>query len=85
MYCLDWTEDILLHGNERNDEYTRIEVVLNPCNYIHSHLGYEGDRVHPDCIPDLDKQIEYLGPINFIVYHTEDKFSPVKFDEASIL
>ena len=53
MFCLDWTEDQLLYGNEKNEEYQRIELVITPCNYLHTHLGYEGDSIHPDCIPDL--------------------------------
>lgn len=41
MFCIDWGEnaneedDIVLYGNENNDEYQRIEFMLNPCNYVH--------------------------------------------------
>ena len=55
FYCLDWTDDILLYGNEKNEDYQRIEVVLTPCNYLHTHLGFEGDSIHPDCVADLYK------------------------------
>ena len=71
MFCLDWSDDILLYGNEKNEEYQRIELVLTPCNYLHTHLGFEGDTIHPECVADLEKQIEYLGPLDFMIYHTE--------------
>ena len=78
MYCIDWegddVEPIEIYGNEKNDEYQRVELVLVPCNYLHTHLGYEGDTIAPECIADLDKQIEYLGPIEFLVYHTQETF-----------
>ena len=55
MFCLDKEVDIRVYGNERNDNYQRLELVLVPCNYIHTHLGYEGDSVHPECVADLAK------------------------------
>ena len=85
MFCLDWdSQDILIYGNERNDEYQRIELVMTPCNYLHTHLGYKGDQIHPECVEDLDVQTEYLGPLDFVLYHTEDIFVPNGFDENSI-
>ena len=85
MFCLDWdSQDILIYGNERNDEYQRIELVLTPCNYLHTHLGYKDDKIHPECVADLEKQIEYLGPLDFVLYHTEEVFVPNGFDEHSI-
>ena len=75
---------MMLYGNEKNSEYQRIELVITPCNYLHEHLGYKGDTIHPDCIADLDKQIEYLGPLDFVLYHTEEVFVPNKYDKDSI-
>ena len=56
MLCLDWDDDepIELIGVENDNDYTRLEVVLVPCNYIHTQLGYEGDSIHPECITDLE-------------------------------
>ena len=55
MFCIDFDEgeDIKIYGNERNDEYQRVEIVLVPCNYLHTHLGHKGDSIHPDCVRDL--------------------------------
>lgn len=55
MYCLDLDQEVNLYGNERNANYASLEIILAPCNYVHSHLGYEEDSVHPECIADLNK------------------------------
>ena len=38
MLCLDWDDGDPLEiiGADSNDDYTRLEVVLVPCNYIHT-------------------------------------------------
>ena len=33
MFCLDYSDDVLIYGNEKNEEYQRLEIVLVPCNY----------------------------------------------------
>ena len=57
MMCLDKpdeaNEDILLYGTENNDNYQRLEILLLPCNYVHSYMGYKDDSIHPECIGDL--------------------------------
>ena len=53
MYCLDWedeVEDKLIYGHSKNDEYQRLDIVLVPCNYVHSYLGYEGDSISKECL-----------------------------------
>ena len=56
MYCLDWegdgVEDKLIYGHSKNDEYQRLDIVLVPCNYVHSYLGYEGDSIPDECLAD---------------------------------
>ena len=42
-----------------------------PCNYIHSHLGWQGDSIDENCIADLERQQEYLGNINAMIYLTD--------------
>lgn len=85
--CIDFEEgeNLKIYGNERNDEYQRIEIVLVPCNYLHSHLGYRLDRIHEDCVADLDKQIEYLGSIDVLLYHTEELFMQKNYGEDTIV
>ena len=70
MVCIDWTdvEPYEIMGYEFDDDYIRLEVVLVPCNYLHTMLGYQEDSISSECIGDLDEQIKYMGPSQFIVY-----------------
>ena len=56
MFCLDWNDEdpFEILGTEQDDEYTRIELIFTPCNYIHTYLGYTEDTISPECIADLD-------------------------------
>ena len=57
MFCIDWNESepIEIEGNETDGDYTRLEFVITPCNYIHTMLGSQGDFVSPECIGDLQE------------------------------
>ena len=75
MMCLDWSngdEDYFVYGREVDIQYQRIDVVMTPCNFIYTLNGIKGDTVSDDCVPDLEKQVEYLGPLNWLVYFTEE-------------
>ena len=65
MLCIDFEdgdEPIQIWGEESADNWQRLEVILTPCNYIHTELNYDRDSVHPECVTDLNKQIEYMQP-----------------------
>ena len=68
--CVDWTDDDYLEfvGQSADDDYTRFDVMIVPCNYIHMEMGYRGDSIHPECEGDLQKQIEWMGASNWLVY-----------------
>ena len=54
MFCIDWNDDpIEVGGLFTEADYSRLEVVLVPCNYLHTDLGFEGDYVSSECIRDL--------------------------------
>ena len=57
MLCLDWNDEepFEIIGSDIDDDYTRLEVNLVPCNYIHTMLGYQGDfnSISPECVTDL--------------------------------
>ena len=55
MFCLDQPEDLVIHGGENNSEFQYVEILMVPCNYLHTEFGYTEDSIHPDCIADLDK------------------------------
>ena len=84
MFCLDWSKDLEVYGNELNDEYQRLEIVMVPCNYIHTQFGYEGDSISENCIDNLEKQIEYLGPLDFMIYHNDETFNVNEYNGGSI-
>ena len=49
MFCIDWNDEdpIEIIGEEFDDDYTRFEAVLVPCNYLHTMLDYQGDSISP--------------------------------------
>ena len=54
MFCIDWNDNdpIELIGDFEEDDYTRFDIILTPCNYLHTMHGYQGDFVSPECIRD---------------------------------
>ena len=55
MFCIDWNDDdpYEIKGYEFDDTYTNLDIVMVPCNYIHTMHGYEGDYVSSECVGDL--------------------------------
>ena len=55
MYCIDRDDEVQLeiYGIESNNNFRQLDVIAVPCNYLHGHLGYKGDSIHPECIADL--------------------------------
>ena len=70
MWCFDWT-DLAFYGNERNLNNARLEIIVLPCNHRLTQLGAKDDRMDPTCIADLEQQINYLGPLNMILYYNQ--------------
>ena len=75
MFCLDWdNKDLLLYGSDSKDEYQALEILMTPCNYLHQEYDFDGNSIYDDCRWDLNEQIDYLGNLNFVLYHTEEIF-----------
>ena len=56
LFCIDWEkEQIEIGGYYSEENYSRLEVVLVPCNYIHTFLGYQDDYVSSECVGDLEE------------------------------
>ena len=57
MFCLDWNDDdpIEIRGSDIDDDYIRFEINLVPCNYLHTMLGYQDDKIDPSCVGDLQE------------------------------
>ena len=54
--CLDWKDNdpFELIGSFIDADHMRLEVILVPCNYVHSRLGYLGDTIKEGCVHDLE-------------------------------
>ena len=58
MICIDWQDDdpYQIRGQEFfDDEYIYLDIVLVPCNYVHTMEGYGGDSISSECIRDQEK------------------------------
>ena len=53
MYCIDWydEEPLTIGGEYEDDNYSEVDIILAPCNYVHTIGGYTEDSVHPECEP----------------------------------
>ena len=57
---------------------------MTPCNYIHQKDGYTKDFVSDECIDNLEAQMKYLGPLNFLIYFNDEEFDQQGFGDESI-
>ena len=57
MLCIDWKDDypVEILGSEFDSDYSRLEVLLLPCNYLHTMLGYQGDSISDECVGSLEE------------------------------
>ena len=73
-----------LGGDKTADTYRRLKVIFTPCNYIHSHMGYEDDFVSDECVSDFEEQTGALGPIDIRWMVSYEKFYTQEFGKDSI-
>ena len=56
FFCADWSEDRLIYGNERSQNFQLLEILMVPCNYMHyppgDHNLWFKDAIDPECIAD---------------------------------
>jgi len=82
---MDWAnQKIDLFGSEASGVYAEIDIMVMPCNMPLKFLGAEDDRIGEECVADLEKQIEYLGPMNMLVYFNQETFKQEEYGEARI-
>ena len=57
MFCVDWNDNdpYEVLGKEFDDDFTRIELIFVPCNYLHTQLDYKEDTISPQCISNLEE------------------------------
>jgi len=75
--CLDWERDadkLNLWGASTDAFYQRLEIILVPCNYMHTELGYTGDSIAEGCIADEQAQRDYLDSFYLALYLSDQTF-----------
>ena len=55
LLCLDWSQNLYLQGYYQDARFSTIDILLLPCNYIHTQYGWEGDTISNECIPNLEE------------------------------
>ena len=75
---------MMLGGEKDRDEYYRLEFMLTPCNYLHTHLGWDADSIPDECIADQQAQIEWMGPINIVAFISHGVFDPRGYGEEAV-
>jgi len=84
MYCLDWeTEGVQFYGTESSGTFSELDIIIMPCNIMGTILGGTEDKIPKECIPDLAKQLEYLGPMNMQVYYNTESFVQDEYSQES--
>lgn len=73
--CLNW-RGVELAGEDPAINSQTIDIMLVPCNMRDTLLGdfTKEDRIPENCNYDKDKLIEYLGPIQLLVYQNSGSF-----------
>ena len=45
FFCLDYSDDLKIFGNENTSDYQRIEIILMPCNSKKTDIDYFEDEI----------------------------------------
>lgn len=86
LMCLDkWEDDFFIGGEYSSSLYSSLDLIMAPCNYIHHEISDWGDTVAPECIPDQQQQLEYMGPLDVVIYMNSERFEQNNYDEESIV
>ena len=75
LFCIDWESAAIdLYGTEATGNYAYIDIIILPCNVKLSEITPgSDDRIHPECIWDLEKQQEYMQPPALITLHNQER------------
>mgnify|MGYP000520963955 FL=1 len=71
-------------GDFSSNDYQSLDFILTPCNYIHNEMSAYGDTVAPECIADLDAQLEYMGPLDIVIFMNSERFDQQVYGKDSI-
>ena len=88
LFCVDWegqSDDIKIWGEDHHTNYRYIDIVLVPCNYIHTEVGWTEDKITPECLSDREKAEDYLKNIRAYLLISEQRFQQNGFEEETIM
>ena len=71
--CLDWS-DVELVGQDPMVYRKNIDVMFLPCNQRESLLSSTEDKIPEDCNFERDELMQYLGPIQMLIYSNTGRF-----------
>lgn len=85
LFCIEWNEAAIeMFGTQGSGNYGSFELALFPCNMKLGYFGAEDDLIDSECRYDRDAQIEYLGPLNLLVYYNMESIIINEFGDQSI-
>lgn len=85
LFCIDWDKaEIEMFGTQGSGNYGSFELSLFPCNMRLGYFGADDDLIDSECVYDRDKQIEYLGPLNVLVYYNMESIIVNEFGDRRI-
>ena len=78
--------DIDLYGLEATSTFASLSIIAVPCNLKLSQprIGASEDRISENCNPNLDAQLKYLQPPNFVAIFNQERLDLKKFGDDSI-
>ena len=89
LICFDWKDQdmsYLVYGSTTAPSWSRFELLMTPCNYVHRQAGDYGDTVTDECIADAEQQFEYLSTsIEAVALFNHQKLDLQKFGSETIV
>ena len=78
MQCLDWvdSEPFVIEGNRASGSFVSLDFEYYPCNIIASG-DLQKEKVGDECIADKQKQLDYVGDVNFVFLSNQERFNPL--------
>lgn len=74
----------MIGGEYEDDNYTELDIIMAPCNYVHTMYGYTEDSVHPECYTNLKRQWDYVGPSQWLFLMNQERINLEEFGSSVI-
>ena len=81
--CIDW-KAVQLKATEFGPEYQTIDIMLMPCGSDDTLYGGIEPRIPDDCNFDRQKMLDYLGPLQMLIWKNVGRFQLDEFGNRRI-